>query len=264
MYSVTADIESLRSQFQTAASIKAYYDSPTQENRNKFIDGRIALTNLAYVQFVSELTADKQHLDAATDMLILGLNLFGTATGAIRAKANLAASAAGIGGSKAIVDKHYYFEKTVPALIATMNAKRKEILTNIVAGSKRPQTEYSFTQAIADTHEYYGAGTLNGAIATIHTDAAIKDKNEDVRLLELREAPVLTDDQEADRREVSRKILAAIRTNDLIKMQAALKLLGLEGLPQSTPQQAADSLSTHYRSVLVKSPDLPSKIKNQL
>src|SRR4051812_22361608 len=77
-YSVQADLESLQEQFKEAAGIENFYKGSKDEAaRNEFLDARIALANLAYIKFISELTADKQHLDAASDMLVLGLSLLG-------------------------------------------------------------------------------------------------------------------------------------------------------------------------------------------
>ena len=197
-------------------------------------------------------------------MLTLGLNLLGTITTGVRAQTNLAASAAGIGGTKAIVDKNYYFEKTVPALIATMNAKRKEILTRIIDGSKQPISDYTFTQAVADTHEYYAAGTLNGAIMTIQGEATAKENRLDNELRMIGELQAVTEEEKDDRAAVSRAILDAIRKGDLRRMQNALKLLGLSGLPQSTAEDAAQSLRANFRDALRRSPGLASQLKGKL
>ena len=68
------------------------------------------------------MTAERQLLDSAAGMLELGLNLAGTAVAAAGTKTILSAIAAGVTGSKEIVDKNYFFEKTIPALVGQMNA----------------------------------------------------------------------------------------------------------------------------------------------
>ena len=97
------------------------------------------------------------------DIATLALNLAGTLVGAARAKTNLAA--AGIGDSKTSIDKHFYYEKSVEALVATLNGWRKEVLVRLLQSLGGDHVEYPLTQAVVDLNEYYLAGTLNGAIA---------------------------------------------------------------------------------------------------
>ncbi len=264
-FSVETDLAAMRQALGTTGSVTGYYaGAATEERRNAFIDSRVALANLAYIQFISELTADKQHLDAASDMLILGLNLLGTAANGVRAQANLAATAAGVGGGKAIVDKSYYYQKTTSALVTSMNASRKEVLLRILEGVKKPLAQYSFSQALADTHDYYAAGTLTSAVAAVQAGAAAREAKADQALAVLGEARVLTDAQIDNRVVVVNAILAATQKDDLPKMKNLLKLLGLESLPQNTVEEAKSSLLGNYRRVLRDKPDLPATIKDKL
>jgi hypothetical protein len=264
-FTVQGDLAAMKQALSSTASVTAYYvGEPSEAKRNAFADSRIAMANLVYIQFISDLTADKQHLDAASDMLVLGLNLLGTAASGVRAQANLAATAAGVGGSKAIVDKNYYFEKTVSALVATMNASRKEVLLRILEGVRKPLADYTFSQAVADTHDYYAAGTLNSAIASAQASAAVRETKADQALNLLGEAKVLTDNQIDDRTVVVNAILAAVNQGDLAKMQNLLKLLGLEGAPQATVDEAKASLRSDFRRVLRDKPDLAKDIRAKL
>lgn len=264
-FTVQADLAALKEALGSTASVTAYYaGEPNEPRRNAFVDSRVAMANLVYIQFIGDLTADKQHLDAASDLLVLGLNLLGTAASGVRAQANLAATAAGIGGSKAIVDKNYYYEKTASALVATMNASRKEVLLRILEGVQKPLASYTFSQAVADTYDYYAAGTLNSAIASVQASAAARETKADQALSVLGEAKVLTDDQIDDRTVVVNAILAAVKQGDLIKMQNLLKLLGLEGATQATAEEAKASLLGNFRRVLRSKPDLAKDIKAKL
>src|SRR5258708_6418303 len=105
------DLRDLETVFAPAANIARIGANPTADARNAFIDGRLALYNIRYVRFVRDLGVDKQHLDAATDALLLALSLSSAATSAIRAKTNLALAAAGVTGAKITIDKHFYFDK---------------------------------------------------------------------------------------------------------------------------------------------------------
>ena len=134
-FNLENDIKELEANFGPSASISKFYKTSgdKEDARDEFIDGRLALYNIRYIQFIRDLGVDKQHLDAATDIFLLGIGLAGTLTGGVRAKTNLAALATFTTGSKISIDKHFYFEKTVPALVATMNTQRKAILIRIIA-----------------------------------------------------------------------------------------------------------------------------------
>lgn len=179
------DLKDLETLFAPAASIAKIGVNPTEAERNGFIDGRLALYNIRYVRFVRDLGVDKQHLDAATDALLLGINLSSAATGAIRAKTNLALAAAGVTGGKITIDKHFYFDKTIPALVSTMNAQRKQVLAEILKGRSQNMTDYSLARALDDLSTYDQAGTLIGAISILQGDAAVKEQAADRMIREL-------------------------------------------------------------------------------
>jgi hypothetical protein len=191
-FDINADLEQLATEFKIGTNIADFYGvSPDKriDARNRFISGRLVQIDLRYLQFIRALTSDKQQLDSATDIANLTLNLAGTLVGGVRAKINLAASAAGISGAKTTIDKDYYYEKSINALVATMNAKRKEVLVDILTGlATRSLEQYPFERALTDVNLYYLAGTLNGAIQFIHTEAAQKEQKSDA---EIKDIPIL-------------------------------------------------------------------------
>jgi hypothetical protein len=262
VYSVQGDLDSLRKQFEAGASIAKFYEgAPSAEKRNEFVSSRLALANLSYIQFVSSLTSDKQQLDAATDMFTLGLSVAGTLVPGVRSKSNLAAAGALALGSKSAVDKHFYFEKTAPALVAAMNAQRKQVLVRILEGANLPLAQYSFPQAVSDTHDYYAAGTLNAAIAAIQTDAGAKEAVADDKVRDLQS---VTPEERDSRAAVSRAVLAIIASQDLARIRKALALLGLEGLPQGTLKEAADALRENFRPALRANPGKAAQVQDQM
>lgn len=178
-YDVDADLKQLSDQFKPATAVSNYYalgDAATTADRNKVISARLVMMNLQYLKWARTVTADKQLLDTASDVLILSLNLAGTATGGASAKTILAAISAGVAGSKTSVDKNYYYEKTLPALFAAMNAQRKTVLTNIIAGMAKPLSVYTFEQGLTELQEYYQAGTFLGAVNAVQADSGAKEK----------------------------------------------------------------------------------------
>lgn len=185
-FSVEDDLKALSEKVGPYGKLDDYYKATTEDTkrgaRDQFITARLAIYNLRYLQFIAELGADKQQLDAATDLFQLGLNLTSTLTGGIRAKTNLSALSAGITGGKASIDKHFYFDQTVRALIAAMNAQRKQVLVRILTGMQNSTQPYGITEALSDLHDYYQAGTLLGAIDAIQSDATKKDADASAKI----------------------------------------------------------------------------------
>ena len=241
------DLKDLETLFAPAARIENLGTNPSLFARNNFIDGRITLYNIRYVRFVRDLGVDKQHMDAATDILLLAINLSSAATSAIRAKTNLALLASGITGGKITIDKHFYFDKTVPALIATMNAQRKNILVEILKGRAKSMADYSLTRALDDLSSYEQASTLIGAIAILQADAAEKEKvaDEGIRTLEV---PTL--DQTAEKKRLGAS-LSSLRTDSpehLKSINAILSARRGNTVALQSFTEALTALSAEFRN----------------
>jgi hypothetical protein len=168
---------------------RIYANGPvTEEKRNRFIAGRMVIMNYHYLQFVRELNAGNQLVDTAGDILSLSLNIAGTAFSPVETKTVLAAVAAGVTGSKNIIDKSYYFEKTVPILVSAMNAERRKQLAAIIRKMKLGVQDYPLEEAISDLDEYYNAGTLIGAINSLQNAAVNSNRDAENSLREANEA----------------------------------------------------------------------------
>ena len=221
-FDANADLKALADKYQEASKIEDFYKNETESKRDEIVAGRLVLMNIRYIQFIRELTRERQLLDSATDILLLSLNLAGASTGSTEAKTVLHAVAAGLGGAKVSIDKNYYYEKTVPALVAAMNAERARVMARIKAGLTKPLSEYKFVDAIVDLHSYYEAGTFLGAINAIQVDAGEKKVLAEKEIALLKE---LTPDDVASKRALT----AAVGTvNDAKKAQAItlLRTLG--------------------------------------
>jgi|GEM_PF-2986311 len=181
-YNVDEDLAAHEKHFSSAAKLDEIYKNPTEAKRNEFIAGRLVLINIQYLRFIKKTTSEKQCIDAATDILVLSLNLVGTTGVTTDTKTILHAISAGLEGSKTTVDKHYYYEKTVPALVAAMNAQRKNVLKTLIVGRGKSLDEYPFEKALCDLYDYYMAGTFAGAIQTIQVDAGVKEAQADERI----------------------------------------------------------------------------------
>lgn len=173
------------SELKAQASIKTYYDDPSLQNRNKFISTRMVLTNIAYIKFIKEMSAEETQLHSAADLLVVSLDVAAAAASPVNAKTIMSGLSSIIGGSRLALDKNTFHEKTMSALIASMNAQRKEVLTRILQGSASGVEAYAIEQALADLNDYYLAGTIPGALNAIQKDAGSKEVKADEKISQL-------------------------------------------------------------------------------
>lgn len=182
-FDVNKDIRQLEAHFSTAASIEGYYASgQTKTDRNRFITGRLALTDIQYIQFIKRFSVNKALMDSAVDIATIGVDLAITLVGGASLKAILGAASAGLTSSKVSIDKNFFQEKTVPVLIGEMNAQRTAARIPIVKGMQRAVDVYGFEQAVIELQSYYEAGTFIGALQSIQKDSGVKQAKFDNKL----------------------------------------------------------------------------------
>lgn len=154
--------------------------------RNKAVTKLLALVDIRYTEFRHNLVANKKNSEAATDMLLLAMNIAGGLTTSAGVKDHYLAGSALVQGGNTIYDKDYLFDQTLPALVAQMDANRKAKLLEIrTAMASQSIDEYPGQVALADILDYHQAGTLFGAVAGVHR-AAVKqeaDAGESLRAL---------------------------------------------------------------------------------
>jgi hypothetical protein len=248
-YNVDEDLKQLAEYFKPATAVSNYYSlvTPTPKDRDVVISARLVMINLEYLKWLLTVTADKQFLDTAADVLVLSLDLAATITGGKTGKTILSAVSAGVTGSKTSIDKHYYYEKTIPALIAAMNAQRKVVLERILIGMKGDLEDYSFEQALSDVYEYYQAGTFMGAVMAIQSDSGAKEKKADEKILMLtRPTP---DEKEAVRilQPVWVKLYEDVKAGKLTQEQVNILRKALQNLKVDIPSADKEVLERLHR-----------------
>lgn len=249
-FDLKEDLRQLSQHFGPETSITGYYSSNrTPDDRNKFIIGRLTLINLRYLEFIRNLTSDRQLLESAVGMAVLGLNLAGTAVPLAQTKTILSAISAGITGSKGVIDKNYYFEKTIPALVAQMNAERQKALTPILQGIQASLKDYPFENAVVDLDNYYNAGTFTGAVQSIQADAA---KKEDKAITDNKKViPLATAAQTAQKGKLANSLNKLANTpENLRKIQTALNIISTLKADKLTPKEDFDGAKTQLQQYI--------------
>lgn len=172
----------VKDQLKTAASVQTYYDAPSVETRNKFIASRLVITNIEYLKFIKQLSADEAQIHAAADILVLSLDVASTAFTPVKTKTILSGLSSITGGARLSIDKNAFLEKTMSALVSAMNAQRKDVLKRIIKGTAIDLNGYTFEQALSDINDYYLAGTFHGALTSIQRDASVKEDKADAEI----------------------------------------------------------------------------------
>ncbi len=166
------------------AALQTYFDpntipkynaetDPAQRKRlrDEVVYGRLRAYDINYKKFVKALTGGNNLFSIGTDWLVIGLNAAGATVGGEAAKSALSASSAGVVGAKGSVDKNLFYEKTLPAIVAQMEARRMAALVPIEKGLAQSDTEYPLYKALSDLAAYDAAGSIPGAITGIVENA---------------------------------------------------------------------------------------------
>lgn len=245
-FSVDDDLRAIIDDAKIGEVQKRYSDANGDENklrkaRDAFLFSRIAVIDLKYLQFIGSLTSNKHELDAATEIAALTLNIAGTLTGGAQAKANLAAAAAVITGSKTSVDKNFFYEKSVDALVAMMNAQRKEKLLSILHSMEEDSISYPLSLAISDTQNYYRVGTIQGAIDAIQSDASRRDGKAQRGLNSFKIVRNIEKNLPPSDKEEKIRLTKSISSKTLSLEQLRKALMGLGVASDDLPETAEDA-----------------------
>lgn len=207
------------------------------EERNRLQNKAMAVIDQRFHAFVRDLAADRADNSAAVAGTTLGASTAGAFVESVKAKTNYALFAAGVVGAFGIVDKNYFYERTVPALVAAMRASRAKVQLRVKQAQFERIEQYNGVAALQDVEDYYSAGTLLAAISDV-TSRAEAEAN--ATLTDVRELTVPTDTEIDRRKLISQAILGVKDATRLHQANAALRALGLP--EQANPKDARAAL----------------------
>lgn len=140
--------------------------------RDDIVLRRLRALNLEFSNFEERLYGDSNVVGTGGDLLLLVLGGLGATMGNAGAKAALAASSAGVVGAQATINKDLFFQRTIPALMAQMEANRATVTTRILDGLGRSDAAYPLIRAELDLDALKRAGSIPSAISGITTQAS--------------------------------------------------------------------------------------------
>ncbi|WP_426258097.1 hypothetical protein [Sphingomonas sp. DC1600-2] len=199
-----------------AAKVTAYDSCQAKKAcRNDIIDARLRAIDLRFGEYERNLYKEGVGFGVGTDWIALALNGVGSVSAASKA---LSAASAGVLGARASFEKQALYNMTMPAMLAQMVAKRREVLARIREGESQDVAAYSLFRALNDIDDYAFAGTLPGAITEISNHAGVQatQANADIKAIQI-VAPVAQDLQ--DRREKIAILLKAATAAQLGLLQ---------------------------------------------
>lgn len=145
-----------------------------REFRNRVIDHYMGQIDKQYEKYSTRLFSEGIELALGFDAAIIGLA--STASLFEEVADDLATVISGFAGLKSAIDKNLYFDRTLPALIVTMDAERTKAETEILSHKNDDLADYSIEAAIRDLRRYQHAGTLMRAITKVTETANIQNR----------------------------------------------------------------------------------------
>ncbi|MEP4892263.1 MAG: hypothetical protein ABJV04_19790 [Aliiglaciecola sp.] len=177
--------------FLPGVDVLAVYHDPVETTnqrvyRNKVVYGRMLAIDMQFQIFKQEMYGEGVKTTLSLD--VAGVLVGGAGSVVTNADASkiLSALSGGIAGTSTAINKNLYFEKTLPALIALMDAERLKVRAGIFEGLSQDTDVYPLGQALSELETYLEVGSIPGAIASLTAVAGAekteaKDKIEAVR-----------------------------------------------------------------------------------
>ncbi len=135
--------------------------------RDKVVHGRLLALDMQYGLFKEAIYEEGILSNLSVDILGVVVGAAGAVTSGADASRILSALSGGISGTGTAINKNLYYERTLPALIALMNAKRDEIRADILNGLTVDAVAYPLGRALTDLERYLQAGSIPGAVEAV-------------------------------------------------------------------------------------------------
>src|SRR5260370_9609445 len=141
-------------QYFNGAKQKEYFDPRNaalrEIIRNEIILGRMHAYDINFADFEKRLYGDGNAVSLGSDLVGLVLAGLTATTGGAATKAALGAATAGVIGANTAINTDLYYEKTIPALLAQMEADRLLAKAPIISGMNMSVAGYPLIQAYTD------------------------------------------------------------------------------------------------------------------
>jgi hypothetical protein len=200
--------------------------------RDYLISSYSAAVESNYRRFIDQLQSSDRGSALGLDLLVLGLTGATALVGAADVD-DLATLSALATGARGTVDKNLFFDRTLPAIIAAMDADRATIRADMARKRVLPIEQYSLDEAIDDLHRLQQAGRLDRAVARI---TRIAEADREVQQARLDRITAACDDISIEAAQLNydfRQLIGTDPATQPAHLAAAASELGM-GLPEGT------------------------------
>jgi hypothetical protein len=147
-----------------------------RQYRDQVVTLRLLAIDARYQAFVQELRGARAGVGLGADLLTLVLGGLGTFIAGDATKSILAAGTATVAGARVSFDKNLFYDQTLPAIVAQMDAERNRQLLVIRAGLAKEEDSYSLPDAFFDLSQLERLGSIETAIKRITESATSQAK----------------------------------------------------------------------------------------
>ncbi|MDM7956608.1 hypothetical protein [Blastomonas sp.] len=184
-----ADSVATAQKFKPEISLLRFYadddsarlDLSAMDYRNLVIALYLDAIDARFAEFRAQAGSESRASGLAFDIALLGLT--GAAAVAEADEVNpFATAAAAFLGARASFDKNLFYDRTLPAMFATMEAERARIRTDIIRAMMQDAIAYPLPLAFGDLAAYQRAGSFEFAIAKV-VNRAVEAQNANEAIL---------------------------------------------------------------------------------
>jgi len=141
-----------------------------KDYRDMIVALYLSAADARYEQFRLALSREAKGTTFGGNLAVLIMNGAAVISGD-EARRALAASSAVVAGGQAAVTKDLFVEKTLPAVLASMDANRSTARAGIITKLRLGAGQYSLPEAIADVRGLEGQARFDEAVQTLTTTA---------------------------------------------------------------------------------------------
>lgn len=236
---------------------------PAGQYRDQVIRTCVGAISDNYGRFTRALSQEAGLTNLGTDLVSQGLATAASVVSKAAVAQKLAAGSALSLGIGASVSKDLFYKQTLPAIVASMDARRSKILTSIAQSENAdPDAKvYTLARAAFDLDLLQDAGSLNAAVQELTTAAVQNAAQADAArqqaetVVDIGTAQAVTPDVDARFHAAVALVRKLETANSADKLNAIASALGLAPKPGESVKQLSARIRIELARVTTMAPD---------
>jgi len=240
--------------------VKKYHDSTDQASkkalRDQIVYGLMADIEYLYRDYAGNLFVNNAWFNVGGDFLELGLGTASTLGNGARTKTILSALGSAVAGQRISVDKNFFRQRTIEAIVNAMEARRSAVEKRIIDSLQKTVELYPFEAALKDLREYFFAGTLEGGLTEMQQQTAAAAKAN----LQLVEA---TKETLATATSINKSLSQMSVSKDYTNLITFLQAMG-KNVSKTTPEEELQQTYRDLANAALRDPALMKKFMDEI